>query len=228
MLTKFALAAVSTIFATSIIAAPVSKSLNAVDEPRFDTIKEFDAEIPNGVSVWELNFEEAQSGADLSVWHAEELGCRGFDIIKVRAKAPGNEGAWADLNANVYEGVAHFKSLEAFDKIELTVGNDRIRTSRCHVLVRKANFVVPQLITMIAKLEAPTCLPDDNDVDTRETCAYHATRVDLDTREIINLMESQVERMRLVVGGFYKLRGYVKTQDDGTTVFDLLSAERVM
>jgi hypothetical protein len=37
-----------------------------------------------------------------------------------------------------------------------------------------------------------------------------------------------VERMRLVVGGFYKLRGYVKTQDDGTTVFDLLSAERVM
>ena len=229
MLVKFALAAVSTIFATSLIAAPVSKSLNVEDEPRYSTIKEFDAAIPNGLSVWELSFDEAQlGGADISIWHEEQVGCRGFNITKVRAKAPGEEGAWSDLAVNVYQGIAHFKAMEVFEKVELTLSNDRLRTSHCNVLVRKANFAVPQLITMIAKLEAPTCAPDDGDIDTTETCTYTATRVDMNTRDVISLLESQVERMRLVTGGFYKLRGYNKTLDDGTSYFDILSAERIM
>lgn len=229
MLVKFALAAVSTIFATSLIAAPVSKSLNVADEPRFDTIKEFEADVPNGISVWELGFEEAQAGGiDISIWHQEEIGCRGFNITKVRAKAPGEEGAWSELAVNLYQGVAHFKALESFEKVELTLSNDRLRTSFCTVQIRKANFVVPQLVTMIAKIEAPTCLPDNGNVSTNEACTYSATRVDMNTREIISLEESQVTRMRLVTGGFYKLRGYNKTREDGTAFFDILSAERVM
>ena len=83
---KLALAAVTTMFATSLIAAPVSKSLNAADEPLYDTVTEFDAAIPNGLSIWELNFDEAQAGADLSVWHLEQAGCRGFNIAKIRAR----------------------------------------------------------------------------------------------------------------------------------------------
>jgi hypothetical protein len=229
MLVKYALAAVSTIFATSLIAAPVSKSLNVADEPHFDTIKEFQADIPNGISVWELNFDEAQaSAADISIWHQEQVGCRGFNITQVRAKAPGEEGAWSVLAVNLYQGVAHFKALESFDKVELTLSNDRLRTSFCNVQVRKANFVVPQLITMIAKLEAPTCQQDNGDISTAENCVYSATRVDINTRQLIILQEAQVERMRLVTGGFYKLRGYNKTNDDGTTFFDILDAERVM
>ncbi len=222
---KLALAAVSTLFATSLFAAPVSKSLNANDEPLYDTVTEFDAAIPNGLSIWELNFDEAQAGADLSVWHLEQAGCRGFNIVKVRTKAPGDEGAWSDLAVNVYQGIAHFKALELFEKVELTLSNDRLLASRCHVQVRKANFVVPQLVTMIAKIDTPVCIPDNEEL---QTCTYSATRIDQDTREIITLVQSQVERMGLVVGGFYKIKGYNKTQDDGATYFDIQSAERVM
>ena len=91
--------------------------------------------------------------------------------------------------------------------------------------VRKANFVVPQLVTMIAKIDTPTCIPDNEEM---QTCSYSATRIDQDTREIISLVESQVERMRLVVGGFYKITGYDKTSDEGEVYFDIQSAERVM
>ena len=67
MLIKYALAAVSTIFATSLVAAPVSKSLNVEDEPRFSTIKEFEAAIhanPTEFDIWWNYIDWFTSSAD--------------------------------------------------------------------------------------------------------------------------------------------------------------------
>jgi hypothetical protein len=209
-----------------------SKATTDEDTPRFETLAWFDASIPNGVTVWGYEFDEPQMAADLSLWHVDQPSCRGFDILDVRVKTTGDDAEWTSLAANVFDGVAHFRAPVEFSRVEMTLGNPRILRSNCRVLVQKANFFVPQIIELLAKIDAPTCTPDtpdDQDGDAElDSCTYPITRIDQPMRTMLMISERDFERFNLQIEAFYRLKGYVQEQDDGAPLFVLTSATRVM
>jgi hypothetical protein len=218
--------------ATPSFAATQSKATTDDDAPRFETLAWFDASIPNGQSIWGYRFEEAQMAADLSIWHIEQPGCRGFGINEVRVKGTADDAEWTTLTPNVFDGVAHFKAPVEFTEVEMIFSNDRLLRSNCRVLLQKANFFVPQMIELLAKIDAPTCIPDTpDDQDGQgelDTCTYPITRIDQPMRTMLTISEADFGRFNLQIEAFYRLKGYVQEQDDGTPLFILTSATRVM
>jgi len=197
------------------------------DQPEFSTVASFDARIPGGNSLWTFTFDEAQPAAALSIWHVDQVGCRGFGIRGVRALGIGEDAQWVDLAPNTFDGITHFKALAEFKKIELALHSDRILAMNCSIMVRKANFMVPDVVTLLAKIAKPVCDSPASADDPAPVCSYTGARLDAAAAASLNFMKADFERFRLVADGIYKLTGYMKMIED-KQVFVIQASLRVM
>lgn len=181
-----------------------------------------DASIPRGLSTWTLKLEEEHTGGQISVWHRSEAGCRGFDIVGVKAKAATDGAEWRSLKPTNWQGVTHFLAEGMFNEIEMTVSNSRLLTQECQIVVRLANFSIPDIVTMLAKINAPACDGTDTPV-----CTYSAERIDTAERPTISLTEADYKKFALEPQAIYKFKGY-ELQTDDVTVFRLLTSQKVL
>lgn len=200
--------------------AALATVTTAADE--YTNLGEIEATIPRGISTWNLKLEEELTGGQLSVWHRSEAGCRGFDIVGIKAKAATDGAEWRSLKPTNWQGVTHFFAEGLFKEVEMTLSNTRLLPQQCRVLLRLANFEVPEVFTMLAKINAPACDGSDTPV-----CTYSAERIDTTDRQNVVLSSEDFEKFGLVAAAIYKLKGY-NLETDGASVFRLISSQKIM
>jgi hypothetical protein len=214
--------------ATSALAVPASVLTDAkrvVDEDDFSTIGTYSMRIPSGESTWEITLDEAVAGpTNLSVWYLDRPGCRPFGVNGLAVTTDAEDAEWQALTPVQFEGVYHYPTAEGFNKISLTLQNDRILPLNCDVVIRKVDGVLPQVKEVLAKIIKTRCVGEGNE----ESCDLDAMRIDNEERGLLNLLATDVESFGLVFDAIYKLEGYEVTNEEGVTNFQLISATRIM
>ena len=184
----------------------------AEEEELFTTIASYDIEMDRGSNTYELLLEEPAEGGQLSVWFNRNLRCRGFQIEGVMVKGTAEDAEFVGTDMTVWDGIAHYNAPENITALMITLRTERIFGQECRIHVRRANFRVPTIVELLAKVQA-TC-----DEET-ETCTYSLIRIDSEEREVITLTEQDVIDFRLQADLIYKIRGYMDIDEESETEF---------
>jgi hypothetical protein len=210
------LIAASAFFAAEGIVVASPMSVAAAEDNEYADVTSFPARITRSVERHEIELEEAIDPSELSVWFRQSRTCGSFQVHGV--EYADENGEWIGTTSNRYRNVAHFRTSAATTKLAVMVSTDVMFGLRCEIVVRKANFVVPDIVDILARYSA-VCADD--------VCAHQIVRLDSNVQDVLTIKEADAVRFGLQSDAIYKLNGYVDPESTDN-VFVVQSAQKIM
>lgn len=210
------LVAVSAFFAAEsiVVASPMSEVL--IEDSEYSDVASFPARITRNIERYEIELTEAVDPSELSVWFRQSRTCGSFNVHAVEYAS--ENGEWLGTTVNRYRNTAHFRTAAATTKLAILMSTDAVLGMRCDVVVRKANFIVPDILDILARY-TPVC--------TDDVCAHQIVRLDSSVQEVLMIKEADATRFGLQADAIYKLNGYVDP-DSVDSTFVVQSAQKVL
>lgn len=198
------------IFASANISSAETQATLVLDHSLVDSeyteLFRMDALIQRGVGLHNLALQSEQEPAELSLWQFGE--CRPFVILSVRYLEGVTSNEWKDADVTIVRNVAHYSIPSKFTHLQLRTQTDSLFAFNCSLLIRKANFTLPNGITKIlAKLKTPECSIDEVG---RSTCKFSVDRIDQDAVQTYIVLERDVKKFNLQSGKIYQLSGFLE------------------
>lgn len=208
--------AAASLFAAENVVVAGTLSVPVTEDAEYADVTSFPARITRNVERHEVELEEAIDPSELSVWFRQSRTCGSFQVHGI--EYADENGEWIGTTQNRYRNVAHFRTGAATTKLAVMVSTDALFGMRCEIVVRKANFVVPDIVDILARYSA-VCADD--------VCAHQIVRLDSNAQEVLTIKEADATRFGLQSDAIYKLNGYVDPESTDN-IFVVQSAQKIM
>jgi hypothetical protein len=216
------LLAIAALNAPTAMAGEVNAGVFQNDE-RVDLVSE-NIVLRRGATEHEFKFEEAAQAPSMTVWFEKSPTCQGFGLQKVEVMS-GEE--WVEVSGMKY-GENQFYRTENINisGVRFTaVQNHRLRM-RCHIHVIAEETTLPQLITMLARVNFVNCSGEE---ETIADCKVQLQRIDEETAAPMVAEQASAVGAKLENNKIYRLEGYVEAnRETGAEEFHINSSELVL
>jgi hypothetical protein len=212
----------SVLSGTAAQALPASVGIYSNDE-RVDLINE-QIVLRRGATEHEFKFDEAAQAPSMTVWYERSPICQGFGLQKVEVMS-GEE--WVEVAGMKY-GENQFYRTENINisGVRFTaVQNHRLRM-RCQIHVVAEETSLPQLITMLARVNFVSCSGEEESISE---CKVQLQRIDEETAAPMVAEQASAVGAKLENNKIYRLEGYVEAnRETGAEEFHINSSELVL